>query len=335
MDVRIVNGIVRESRLFGPKCSRRRFLQGIFGLVATGGLLLSRASALEPAPFNYVDRRCFVRLPDGRRLAYLDIGDANATWVIFHQHGNPSAKAEGERFRPFLQSRPGVRMITPDRPGIGDSDPEPNADYLSWPADLAALADALCIRCFALTGYSNGGTYALAAARAMPERVHVVAIMSALAPFESMEGKKNLTTREADLAENHPIFSRFLITRTAAWALRHPDRLPVSALFKSEEKKQMMRDSVPKKQGTFQQGGYEVVREAAQMGESWGWWLPEVPTKVKLLHGCKDKNAPPRMAQYLLNALPNAEIYWYPDDDHLTLIHRHPADLLAAALPPV
>jgi hypothetical protein len=41
------------------------------------------------------------------------------------------------------------------------------------------------------------------------------------------------------------------------------------------------------------------------------------------------------MARYLVNVLPNAEVYWYPDDDHLTLFRNHPGDLLAAALPPV
>src|SRR5262245_13679939 len=102
----IVNGISGESRFASRKYSRRSFLQRMLTFAAICRFLPRRVSGQEPPPFDYVDRRCFVRLPDGRRLAYLDIGDANASWVIFHHHGNPSAKAEGERFRPFLQYMP-------------------------------------------------------------------------------------------------------------------------------------------------------------------------------------------------------------------------------------
>lgn len=317
------------------KYSRRGFLKQALALAGTGGLFLSRLLAQDAPSFNFIERNDCIRLPDGRRLAYLEIGDANASWTIFHHHGNPSSRPEGARFRSALQCTPGVRIITPDRPGIGDSDPDPNANHLSWPADLAALADALCIGCFAASGYSDGVAYALAVARAMPQRVGVVAGMSTVAPFESMDGKKNLTTHEAALAENHPAMARFLINRSAAPTLRHPDRLPFYALFMSEEKKEIKRDSVPRVLGAFKQGAGEVVRSAALMGEPWGWWLEEVPTKVKLLHGRKDKNAPPKMAEYMVNALPNAEVHWYPDEDHLSIFRNRAADFLAAAMPPV
>jgi hypothetical protein len=117
--------------------------------------------------------------------------------------------------------------------------------------------------------------------------------------------------------------------------LRHPDRLPFIYLFLNENAREIKRESVPRAQGAFQQGAKEVVRSAALMRSSWGRWLPDVCTKVKLLHGCKDKNAPPQMAEYLVNVLPNAEVHWYPDEDHLNLFRRHEADVLAAALPPV
>jgi pimeloyl-ACP methyl ester carboxylesterase len=324
----MVNGIS------STKYSRRNFLRHAVAL-AGGGLLSSRLPAQEPLSFNFIERNCRLRLPNGRRLAFLELGDADASWIIFHHHGNPSSRAEGERFRPALQCTPGVRVITPERPGFGDSDPDPDADYLSWPADLAFLADTLCIRSFATSGYSNGTAYALAVARAMPERVHVVVGVSSIAPFDSMDGKKNLTTHEAAMAEHHPGLASFLIKRSAAPALRHPDRLPFYYAFMREEKKEIKRDSIPRIQGAFQQGPREVVRSAALMREPWAWWLGEVPTKVKLLHGCKDKNAPPRMATFLANALPNAELRWYPDEDHLSLFRNHAADVLAAAMPPV
>src|SRR5262249_53494379 len=73
-----------------------------------------------------------------------------------------------------------VRLIAPDRPGIGRSDPWPdgNDNVASYPSELAAIADALAIDSFAVLGYSGGGPYALAAAAALGSRVTAAAVVS-------------------------------------------------------------------------------------------------------------------------------------------------------------
>ena len=88
-------------------------------------------------------------------------------------------------------------MISPDRPGVGRSDPKPGRALLDWPADVSSLADALGIERFALLGWSAGGPYALACAFALPDRVKAVALIASAIPADrcGMAGEINRMDR--------------------------------------------------------------------------------------------------------------------------------------------
>ena len=78
----------------------------------------------------------------------------------------------------------GLRIITPDRPGIGLSDeirPSPKK-VLAWAGksgslqyltldDITEVCQALSIKDFSILGHSLGATYALAVALRLPERI--------------------------------------------------------------------------------------------------------------------------------------------------------------------
>lgn len=99
---------------------------------------------------------------DGRTLAYLEVGDPRGPLVI-HNHGGPSSRFEARLFA-SLASKNRLRLICVDRPGIGQSSRQKNRTYAGWADDLLAIADALGAREFGVTGWSEGGPWALAAA---------------------------------------------------------------------------------------------------------------------------------------------------------------------------
>ncbi|KAF2734949.1 alpha/beta-hydrolase [Polyplosphaeria fusca] len=72
-----------------------------------------------------------------------------------------------------------LRLITPDRPGIGGSQVDPNGTPLSWPDDVLVICQALKITKFSLLAHSAGAVYALATSLRMPQhirgRVHLLA----------------------------------------------------------------------------------------------------------------------------------------------------------------
>jgi pimeloyl-ACP methyl ester carboxylesterase len=99
---------------------------------------------------------------DGRTLAYLEVGDPKGPLVI-HNHGGPSSRLEARLFAPSA-SKNRLRLVCVDRPGIGQSSPQKIRTYSGWADDLTAIADALGYREFGVTGWSEGGPWALAAA---------------------------------------------------------------------------------------------------------------------------------------------------------------------------
>lgn len=97
-----------------------------------------------------------------RTVAYLEAGDPDGPLVL-HNHGGPSSRLEAALFDAAASAH-GLRFVGVDRPGIGGSDPHPGRSYASWAGDLVHVADALGANRFAVTGWSEGGPWALAAA---------------------------------------------------------------------------------------------------------------------------------------------------------------------------
>jgi pimeloyl-ACP methyl ester carboxylesterase len=110
-----------------------------------------------------------IRLTDGRTLGYAEYGDPSGKPVLFF-HGATLSRLFGAAADASAR-RVGVRLIAPDRPGIGLSDPQPGRTLLDWSADVGQLADRLDLGRFSVLGHSLGGAYVLACAYTMPKRL--------------------------------------------------------------------------------------------------------------------------------------------------------------------
>ncbi|MCQ4117830.1 alpha/beta fold hydrolase [Rhodococcus tibetensis] len=97
-----------------------------------------------------------------RTVTYLEAGDPGGPLVL-HNHGGPSSRLEAELFDRSAKAI-GLRFVCADRPGIGGSDPQPGRTFEGWANDLLLLADSFGAQRFAVTGWSEGGPWALAAA---------------------------------------------------------------------------------------------------------------------------------------------------------------------------
>lgn len=129
-----------------------------------------------------IDKR--VTLPDGRKLGYDEHGPSDGKPLSYF-HGTPRSRRKlrlfvGEELADSLN----VRVIAPDRPGMGLSDFQAGLTIGYWPADVATLADALGLGRFAVLGYSGSGPYAPSCALKIPERLAAVGIVSSPAPYD-------------------------------------------------------------------------------------------------------------------------------------------------------
>ena len=122
-----------------------------------------------------------VRLRDGRTLAYAEYGAPDGP-VVVSAHGGLACRLDVAPADGAAHSA-GIRLISPDRPGIGGSDPSPGRTILDWAADVGEMMDHLTVDTFGAMGWSMGGQYAAALAAAAPERVTRLAIIAGALPL--------------------------------------------------------------------------------------------------------------------------------------------------------
>ena len=91
-----------------------------------------------------------VELSDGRVLTYVEYGERTGRPVVYF-HGCPGSRVEGA----LLDSGActlGLRLVAPDRPGMGESDFQRDRSFLDWANDVTELVDALGLEGFAVLG---------------------------------------------------------------------------------------------------------------------------------------------------------------------------------------
>jgi pimeloyl-ACP methyl ester carboxylesterase len=122
-----------------------------------------------------------IRLTEGRTVAYAEWGDI-AGAPVFALHGTPGCRLnrppEDEKLRAA-----GVRLITYDRPGYGASDRNAGRAVVDCVGDVEAIANALEIDRFAVSGGSGGGPHALAVGACLAERATRVRCVVSCAPY--------------------------------------------------------------------------------------------------------------------------------------------------------
>src|SRR5947209_15085160 len=102
-----------------------------------------------------ITRDTTMRLRDGRTLAYAEFGDPAGKPVLY-MHGFPDSRLTRHPDDALTASL-GVRVIIPDRPGMGGSDFRRARSLLERASFVAELADELKLDRFAVAGWSAGG----------------------------------------------------------------------------------------------------------------------------------------------------------------------------------
>ena len=136
------------------------------------------------------------RLPSTNRLiAWAEFGAPTGRPLVF-LHGTPSCRLECAAFHEKLYERK-IRLIAPDRPGMGRSEFHPDRAIGGYADDIRALAEHLRLNRFAVMGGSGGGPYALACARHItPEQgLRAAAVLAGMGPRHAGLQDVNWTTK--------------------------------------------------------------------------------------------------------------------------------------------
>ncbi|KAL2984038.1 hypothetical protein AAZX31_12G068600 [Glycine max] len=135
-----------------------------------------------------------VVLPDGRYMAYKEQGVSShkARFSVIAPHSFLSSRLAGiPGVKDSLLEEFGIRLLTYDLPGFGESDPHPNRNLESSATDMAFLANALDVDKFWVVGYSSGSMHAWAALRYIPDRLAGAAMFAPMVnPYDPIMTKE-------------------------------------------------------------------------------------------------------------------------------------------------
>ncbi len=262
-----------------------------------------------------------VATPDGRRLTYLEVGDPDGPLVI-HNHGGPSSRLE-VRLLAEAASTFRIRLIGVDRPGMGQSSPQKTRTYSGWADDLVAVADALGYREFGVTGWSEGGPWALAAAAYIdPARLRHV---SSIAP--GSYGAFGDNSAAQYLSKIDALGGRLALRFTPGFRLMYAGlgftakRFPASFVkqvrnsVNDYDQQIMFRPAVATAFGQtcaecFAHGSAGLVRDAQLLYRRWAFGLDTIERPVHMWQGLDDKLVPDPINKAVADAMPGA--VWHP-----------------------
>lgn len=276
-------------------------------------------------------------LPGGRRLGYAEFGTSDGPPVIYC-HGFPASRLEAGLVEEAAE-RARVRLIAIDRPGYGLSDYQPGRRLTDWPEDVAAMADGLGLKRFAVLGVSGGGPYALACARHLPRRLTRVGVVCGLGPLAESQLLQVMAWPARfsfSFIRRQPRIARLFFRGAAGSLFKGFPALALEVLTVTEppadvsvlrrtEVKQRLLASLRE---AFRHGGRGAALELELLGRPWGFDLEQIAVPVLLWHGREDRTVPVGHGEYVAARLPHCRAAFMAGEGHFSLPVLHAETIL-------
>jgi pimeloyl-ACP methyl ester carboxylesterase len=268
-----------------------------------------------------------MRLRDGRALGYADYGSPDGVPIVLF-HGTPGSRILGLEDDPLLEQF-GIRIVAPERPGYGLSDPSPARTILDWADDVEQLVDHLGLERFHVAGESGGAPYVLACACRLRGRVVSATLVGAACPPEVVR-----LTRDMSLGNRLGFFFIRHMPFLMKWACgsfadgirKYPEKVMRRLLSKFCEWDKRVVEEEGKWallmlhfEEAVRQGGDGFYVDSMLVGLPWGFDYTKVEAPVFLWHGECDRQMPLAPARELAGILPRCEPHFLPEAGHLLL----------------
>jgi pimeloyl-ACP methyl ester carboxylesterase len=277
------------------------------------------------------NRTSFVNTADGRTLAFEQYGDPDGT-PVFLLHGTPGCRLSGRHPDESRVVDAGLRLVTYDRPGYGQSARHKGRRVVDCVADVTAIADELGIDRFFVKGGSGGGPHALAVGARLPQRVTRVACDVGVAPYEAedidwLSGMDPANVREFNWALAGEDTLRPELEKQAKQAIAKVEADPKTLL---NEFSLSPADLAVLEDPRVQQRLRATTREAFANGVSgwvdddlaftvpWGFDVSELTVPVEIRYGATDVLVPAGHGEWLAAHVPNAIVTVDDTGGHLS-----------------
>ena len=261
-----------------------------------------------------------IRAGDGRVIAVAEWGDPAGVPMIEH-HGTPGGRINYGH-EPGIYARLGIRRITFDRPGYGESTRLPGRSVADVVPDVVAIADALGIDTFAVAGGSGGGPHSLACAALLPDRVSRCLAAGSPAPwdlvdFDPMAGMNAGNVEEFTAAIAGEAAHRAVAEREGATALARlregrADWLGDAYEMSESDRVELARDlagALDDMEHALAPGVDGWVDDVLAHVQPWGVDLGAIRCPVRIDYGRSDAFVPAANGDWLVANVPGATAF--------------------------
>jgi pimeloyl-ACP methyl ester carboxylesterase len=259
----------------------------------------------------------------GRALEVREYGDPGGHPAFFF-HGligshHQASYVDGQA------KRLGLRVIAPNRPGVGRSEFIPRRSALEAVPDVEDVAEALGLGEFSVIGISGGTPYALAALLRLGDRIRTATVISGMGPMRLPGALRGMDPRRRaflGVGSRYPHLARRAFHGASARFKRAPegflDRLiatwsePDRATFRRRDVFELFLKDL---HAVFTEGvGAEGLARELALYRHYGFSPRDLPAgrRVALWHGLSDTIVPPAMAWAMAHALPDCEAHLVP-----------------------
>jgi pimeloyl-ACP methyl ester carboxylesterase len=277
------------------------------------------------------NRTRFVNTADGRTLAFEQYGDPGGT-PVFLLHGTPGCRLSGRHPDESRVVDAGLRVITYDRPGYGQSARHKGRRVIDCVADVTTIADELGIDRFFVKGGSGGGPHALALGARLPERVTRVACDVGVAPYGAddidwLAGMDPANVKEFKWALSGEDTLRPELEKQAQEAIAKVEADPTAllkefdlsqsdrAVLEDPRVQQRLRASTRE---SFANGVSGWVDDDLAFTVPWGFDVLELEVPVEIRYGATDVLVPAAHGEWLSAHIPHATVMVDDTGGHLS-----------------
>ncbi len=285
-----------------------------------------------------MDNCKIISVKDGRGLSYYEFGSADGA-PVFYFHGSGSFSGLIGKSLNNAAQKNGIRLICPNRPGIGESDNYPNRRILDYPSDVLILADKLNINSFSIISQSGGSAYGFACAYAAPERILQLSAVSALTPPDMAMDNKEV-----------PFKTRFAINmfkKTPSWLLvkmydnmyktikNSPDAF-YNKVYKKATDVEKHILSTTEYYTVYTQNVLDALKNGSSASitdirlcfKPWGFDLSKISVPVQIWHGQDDKSSPVQLVNTMQKELKFCEARYIQGESHMSLMQNYAEEIL-------
>jgi pimeloyl-ACP methyl ester carboxylesterase len=269
-----------------------------------------------------------VPTPDGRTLAVAEWGDPEGLPLIA-MHGTPGSRISYWQ-DPTVYARHGLRRVTYDRPGYGDSTRLPGRSIADVIPDVLTIAEALGVDRFAVSGGSGGGPHALAAAALLPDRVIRCLAAVSIAPWDAedldwLAGMTAGNVEEFEAAGKGEAAYREVVERERATTLERIAtgqsnvlgdgyELSEADMAQMERHASLVADHL---YNALANGSDGWVDDGIAFTQPWGFEVESIRVPVYLTYGRTDTLVPAAHGDWLAARIPNVKVVDLEGSGHM------------------